>query len=117
MALTFTAMQTLNRSRGIGGSDAGRIMRGEWLDLYLEKVGEKQPEDLSGIFRVQLGTRTEQFHAEWFARMSTFDVIDPPPFFEHPEHKFMFGHVDRWIRGARYIRRAQAQQQQCQCLG
>lgn len=98
MALTFVAIQTLNRSRGIGGSDAGRIMRGEWLDLYLEKVGEKEPEDLSGVFRVQLGTRTEQFHAEWFGKMTGFDVIDPPPFFEHPEHKFMFGHVDRWIR-------------------
>jgi predicted phage-related endonuclease len=98
MTLTFVnTMATLNRSKGIGGSDASRIMRGEWRDLYLEKIGEKQPDDLSGVFRVQLGLRTENFHAEWFARMSGFNVVDPEPFFEHPTHKFMFGHVDRWI--------------------
>lgn len=40
MTLTFVnTMATLNRSKGIGGSDASRIMRGEWRDLYLRRSG------------------------------------------------------------------------------
>ena len=49
----------MDRTRGIGGSDATRIMRGDWLSLYNEKVGLTKPEDLSNVFRVQLGILTE----------------------------------------------------------
>ena len=46
----------------IGGSDCYRIMNGEWHDLWLEKTGREQPDDLSDIFAVRLGTYTEEFH-------------------------------------------------------
>lgn len=56
-----------DRSIGIGGTDAQRIMQGDWRSLYLEKIGEKEPEDLSHIFRVQLGLVTEPFHLTWIS--------------------------------------------------
>lgn len=56
----------MNRQGFIGGSDLYSIMRGDWHDLWLVKTGRKQPDDLSHIFKVQLGTHTEQFNIDWF---------------------------------------------------
>jgi hypothetical protein len=39
--------EKFDRKQGIGGSDATRIYNGDWHDLYLEKIGEKEPDDLS----------------------------------------------------------------------
>ena len=46
----------------IGGSDVNRLLNGNWYDLYLEKIGEKEPEDLSDALPVQLGIETEKFN-------------------------------------------------------
>ena len=37
------------RPRGIGGTDASRLVKGEWKDLWLEKIGRQQPPDLSSV--------------------------------------------------------------------
>lgn len=87
----------VDRGRGLGGTDARRIMAGDWLPLYEEKVGLRAPDDLSGVFRVQLGIRTEAFHAEWFGKMTGFALDDPQPTYEHPEHRFMYAHLDKWL--------------------
>src|SRR5436190_13715957 len=53
----------------IGGSDA-RIIMGEdeiaLLQLWREKRGEAEPEDLSGNLIVQLGTATEHLNRLWY---------------------------------------------------
>tara|TARA_R100000234_G_scaffold60273_1_gene36547 strand:+ start:59 stop:931 length:873 start_codon:yes stop_codon:yes gene_type:complete len=56
----------MDRQNFIGGSDAIRIMNGDWEKLYLEKIGELQPEDLSENLAVQLGIFTEPFNIDWF---------------------------------------------------
>ena len=38
-----------DRSLGLGGSDATKIVAGEWKTLYEEKMGIKEPDDLSFI--------------------------------------------------------------------
>lgn len=43
----LTDEQRAERAKGIGGSDAGRIMAGEWRQLWLEKTGRAQGDDLS----------------------------------------------------------------------
>lgn len=86
---------TLGRNEGIGSSDAVRIMRKDWKNLYLEKIGEAPPVDLSNEFCVQLGTYTEPFHGEWFGRMTGFEVYNPKPVYVHPTIPFMFAHLDR----------------------
>jgi predicted phage-related endonuclease len=83
---------------GIGASDARRIMSGDWLKLYEEKLGLTTPEDLSRVFRVQLGVFTENFHLDWLEQREGWQI-------EQRNHRynmtgtadFMFAHIDGWI--------------------
>ena len=56
----------MDRQGFIGGTDAIRIMNGDWLELYQEKVGLTEPEDLSEVLAVQLGVHTERFNLDWW---------------------------------------------------
>ena len=61
----------LNRRGFIGGSDARVIMGSDeaaLLQLWREKRGEAEPEDLSGNLIVQLGLVTEPLNRHWFER-------------------------------------------------
>lgn len=82
---------------GIGASDARRIATGDWHQLYLEKIGEAQPEDLSRVFRVQLGVHTEDFHLDWLEQREGWTIEHRNARVSHPEHSFMFAHVDGMI--------------------
>ena len=66
----------MNRQGFLGGSDMYRIMRGDWYDLWLEKTGRKESEDLSDVFPVQLGVATEDFHLDWFEKVSGWKVTE-----------------------------------------
>lgn len=68
MKLGLTPEQIAERHKGIGGSDAGKIMAGEWYQLWAEKTGVAKPEDLSRVLPVQLGSFTESFNAFWFTQ-------------------------------------------------
>lgn len=52
----------------ISATDARRIMRGDGIQLWKEKKGLVQPEDLSGVLRVQMGVVTEAFNLCWWQR-------------------------------------------------
>lgn len=56
----------MNRQGFIGGSDAVKIMQGDWYDLWCIKTGRNLPEDLSRNLAVQMGTHTEDFNLAWF---------------------------------------------------
>jgi hypothetical protein len=65
--------QKASRLRGIGGSDANVILSGDQtrvLDLWREKRGERNPEDLSGKLAVVLGSWTEQFNRQWYEKLT-----------------------------------------------
>ena len=62
---TLTDEQKKRRMKGLGGTDAKKIMEGEWTKLWNEKTGRSKPDDLSKIFKVQLGIHTESFNLEW----------------------------------------------------
>lgn len=87
----------IDRSTGLGGTDARRIMEGDWFSLYEEKMGLRQPEDLSGVFRVALGSYTEPLHAEWFMRLSQLTVLPAPAPIRSVAEPFMFASLDRWL--------------------
>jgi predicted phage-related endonuclease len=59
----------------IGGSDAVKIMSGDWHQLWLEKTGQGEPVDLSDQFNVQLGTYTEDFNIAWFEHEYNLQVL------------------------------------------
>src|SRR5215475_3979162 len=69
----------------IGGSDARIIMgtdEAALIQLWREKRGEIEPEDLSGNLIVQLGAVTEDLNRSWYERNSGKRV----------------GHVQRWVK-------------------
>lgn len=68
MKLGLTPEQIADRRQGIGGTDAKRIMEGDWVSLWREKMGLAEPEDLSGKLPVQLGSFTEPFNCFWFEK-------------------------------------------------
>jgi predicted phage-related endonuclease len=84
-----------NRSEYIGSSDAKRILDGDWLALYQEKIGERPKENLDYNFPVQLGIHTESFHIGWLNRVEGLDII------AHGRHNRMDGlpHIGATLDG------------------
>lgn len=66
----------MNRQGFLGGSDMYRIMRGDWYDLWQIKMGHKESDDLSDNFAVQLGVHTEDFHLDWFEKVTSWKVLE-----------------------------------------
>lgn len=62
------------RRKGIGGSDAKRIMDGQWLHLWEEKTGRTAGDDLSDVLAVQMGSWTEPLNRAWFERQTGLHV-------------------------------------------
>ncbi len=89
-----------NRTAGVGGSDAGRIMSGEWMELWEEKTGRRELPDLSGVLQVQIGIATEDLNLRWFERQTGIEVLCAGcEGLVHSEHKFMRGNLDGWVPG------------------
>ncbi len=58
---------------GVGGSDANTILSGNsdrLRRLWQEKRGEVEPEDLSAVLPVALGSWTEAFNRQWYERVT-----------------------------------------------
>jgi len=83
-----------DRKQGIGGSDATRIYHGDWLDLYLEKIGDKEPDDLSRVLPVQMGVHTEDFNIRWFQQETGIKVVGEQVFIKSKEYPFMYCNID-----------------------
>lgn len=83
-----------DRKQGIGGSDATRIYHGDWLDLYLEKIGDKEPDDLSRVLPVQMGVHTEDFNIKWFQQETGIKVVGEQVFIKSKEYPFMYCNID-----------------------
>lgn len=66
----LTKEALLERRKGIGGSDAAKIVSGDWFALWQDKTGKVDPEDLSGVFAVQLGIATEVLNLNWVERLT-----------------------------------------------
>ena len=84
-----------DRAKGIGGSDAATIMNGDWLALWQEKTGRREPDDLSNVLPVQLGTFTEPFNRAWFAQQTGMAVDTTRcDGIVHPAYPFMRANID-----------------------
>jgi len=76
-ALEMDSVALIERNTGIGGSDANTILSGDAdriMRLWREKRGEADPEDLSGVLPVMLGSWTEAFNRQWYERESGLQV-------------------------------------------
>lgn len=71
--MALTAKQIKFRSKVIGGSDANIIMSGDEaaiMQLWGQKTGRVEPDDLSNVIQVQLGSFTEAFNVRWFEQQT-----------------------------------------------
>lgn len=88
------------RNKGIGGSDASAIIGANPyksnVELWLEKTGRKQPEDISNKDYVQYGIKAEDSLRNLFALdFPEFEVIYKPfDMHYHKKYPFLFGSLD-----------------------
>ena len=64
----------MERKGFIGGSDAVKIMNGNWYELWQIKTGRVEPEDLSHKVAVQMGITTEDMNLSWFERVQQKNI-------------------------------------------
>ncbi|BAQ87652.1 Phage-related protein, predicted endonuclease (COG5377) [uncultured Mediterranean phage uvMED] len=86
-----------DRKQGIGGSDATKLYNGEWHTLWLEKIGDAKPVDLSDVLPVQMGVHTEPFNIQWFEKQTGLKVDGKQQTFFHPQYNYLYAHVDGLI--------------------
>ena len=72
-----TPIEVVDRSTILGGSDANRIMRGDWHTLWLEKTKRQEPEDLSWNLPVQIGLHTETVNQMSLKKKQELHPVDP----------------------------------------
>ena len=90
MQLGLTEDEKAMRVLGIGGSDASKIMNGEWHELWEIKTGRKEDADLSDVFHVQLGHATEKFNLYWLKQNHQVGLMtDDLSVVRSKEHDFM----------------------------
>lgn len=87
----------LDRRSGIGGSDATKIVAGEWKQLYQLKKGLIDDEDLSFVLPVQMGIYTEDFNRDWFTAHTDLPVKELDSTLQHKKHDFMLANLDGYV--------------------
>lgn len=108
---TLTAEQLAERKTGLGGTDAKRVMDGDWLALFEEKTGRREPVDLSDVFPVHMGIWTEELNLRWLARMFPYGLItvgtirddDRPFMLCHPDAIAVMGHDEKAVIDAKHV--------------
>src|ERR1700758_2144321 len=84
------------------GSDARIIMGNDeagLIQLWREKRGEAEPEDLSGNLVVQLGTATEELNPAWYERNTGRQVRDVQRHVRHSAVPWMAATLDGIVEG------------------
>jgi predicted phage-related endonuclease len=92
-----------DRRKFIGGSDARIIMGGDeaaLVQLWQEKRGEAEPEDLSGNLIVQLGLATEGLNRSWFERNTGQTIECIQHRLRHPVLRWMGATLDGIVAGS-----------------
>lgn len=90
--LGLTEDDKAERMKGLGASDANIICGGDPEKLYQlwqVKCGLIEPEDLSNILAVQMGTWTEALNIYWFEKQTGKRVVKRKEKFPHPKHSFI----------------------------
>jgi predicted phage-related endonuclease len=95
-----------DRRSFIGGSDARIIMGGNeaaLIQLWREKRGEVEPEDLSGNLVVQLGATTEALNRSWYERNTSRRITDVQRRVKHSAIPWMVATLDGIVEGTEAV--------------
>ncbi len=85
----MTPEQHAERRTRIGGSDAGKIAAGQWHELWLEKTGRAEPEDLTWVLPVQIGIISEPLNLAFFEHATGHQVFGQGEVYVHPDFAFV----------------------------
>lgn len=88
----LSGIEIAARQGYLGGSDANILMAGDptaILNLWKCKTGQAEPEDLSGVLPVVMGSWTEELNRYWFEKQTSRIITSEGDGKVHPEHKFM----------------------------
>jgi predicted phage-related endonuclease len=102
MAIDVLRKLRHNRRAFIGGSDARIIMGNDeaaLVELWREKRGEAEPEDLSMNLIVQLGTATEELNRTWYERNTGRSIGDVQCRVQHSAIPWMMATLDGIVEG------------------
>src|SRR5207247_9793217 len=95
-----------NRRAFIGGSDARIILGSDeaaLVQLWREKRGEVEPDDLSGNLIVQLGRATEELNRTWYERNTGRQVRDVQRRVRHSAIPWMAATLDGIVEGTEAV--------------
>src|SRR5438105_2424487 len=95
-----------DRRTFIGGSDVRIIMGSDeaaLLQLWREKRGEAEPEDLTGNLVVQLGVVTEELNRCWYERNTGRQVCHVQRWVRHSAIPWMAATLDGTVEGTQAV--------------
>ena len=98
---------SMDRTRGIGGSDVGAILGvNRWksgYDVWQDKMGVS--EDVPDNAAMEWGRRLEEPVAQAFAQAVGADSLEEPAYYANPKYSWLGGHADRLytLNGARGV--------------
>ncbi len=97
---SLIAGQGLNRPFGLGGSDIGPLLGlspyKTPLQLWAEKVSSTSAPNKDAI-HLRFGHHVEPFIAQEYERQTGLKTVSHAPTIFHPDHGFMYAHVDRLV--------------------
>lgn len=103
--MSLTQEQLERRKSGLGGSEVATILNlnpyKTPYELWLEKTGRREPEDISGKFAIRRGNDMEALVAKWFSEDTGLTVARVNSTLTNPDHPYLLGHIDRRIVGAK----------------
>lgn len=96
----------MDRTLGIGGSDAKRIIDGDWHNLWLEKTKRVEQPDLSDVLPVQIGVATEKLNLDWLEKSLVANHHEHTKIKRDvtlPQKDFMMSHLDGLIEQSNIV--------------
>jgi predicted phage-related endonuclease len=90
----MTSFDTESRRKAIWATDARKIVDGRAADVYLEKIGQTEREDVSHIEAVQWGLKLQDVIGREASARLKMELKEADYELYHPEHTWMASHFD-----------------------
>jgi predicted phage-related endonuclease len=90
----MTSFDTESRRKAIWATDARKIVDGRAADVYLEKTGQAEREDISHIEAVQWGLKLQDVIGREASARLKMELKEADYELYHPEHSWMASHFD-----------------------
>jgi predicted phage-related endonuclease len=90
----MTSFDTESRRRAIWATDARKIVDGRAVDVYLEKIGQAEREDISHIEAVQWGLKLQEIIGREAGARLKMELKEADYELFHPKHQWMASHFD-----------------------